>query len=140
MSMSRAHAQAEVNSFNRYFYGLTPEKRQEMYGGVDPYQRPARCSTILSYERCFSCGGPYTNFRDALEGDCPNGCTIQPVIHYGEPKSIDFSTCTPEEAMTFFGSDGIDFDTSVDLLVATFERANRLSELDSYFENSEQTS
>lgn len=68
--VTREDAQAEVDRFNRYFDTLTPEN-QEMFG---------RRSSIDSYERCIACGNPYTNFRPSQPGDCPDGCTINPVI------------------------------------------------------------
>lgn len=35
-----------------------------------------------SYYRCFFCGNPYTDFRASKAGDCPDGCTIQPILGY----------------------------------------------------------
>lgn len=32
------------------------------------------------YYQCFFCGGPHTNFRESKPGDCPEGCTIQPIL------------------------------------------------------------
>ena len=59
--VTRAHAAEEVARFNEQFY-------------------PAQKSSITQYERCERCGGSYLNFRVALSGDCPDGCTIGPII------------------------------------------------------------
>jgi hypothetical protein len=71
--VSREHAEHEVKSFNEYFATLTKEKQDDYYGGTG--------SSIEFYERCKSCGGPYTNFRPSQPGDCPEGCTINPIIY-----------------------------------------------------------
>lgn len=70
--ITRERAKNEVESFNKYFDTLTEKEREDFYGG--------RRSLIRSYERCFLCGGPHTNFRDSKEGDCPNGVTLQPIV------------------------------------------------------------
>ena len=73
MSYTRQQAQAEVDSFNEYFDTLTPQKQQDYYGG--------RRSSITRYEHCGNCGGSYINFRVSKPDDCPDGCTINPIIH-----------------------------------------------------------
>lgn len=74
MAVSRRRARAEVDRFNRFFDTLTVEQRQEHYGN--------QCSSIQDYEHCRRCGGSYIDFREFVEGDCPRGCTIGPVIDY----------------------------------------------------------
>jgi hypothetical protein len=37
------------------------------------------------YRKCLRCGGIYTNFRDFKEGDCPEGCTIGPILMREQP-------------------------------------------------------
>ena len=69
-SRTREFAEAEVAAFNK-FYDAAPPETQEMYGGR---------SKIENYERCSLCGGSYTNFRDSVKGDCPDGCTLSPII------------------------------------------------------------
>jgi hypothetical protein len=49
-------------------------------------------------------------------------------------QSIDFATCTPEAAIAYFARDGIDFETSVDLLIKAFARAGREADLAPYLE------
>ncbi len=68
--VTRAHAEAEVKSFNEY-YRAQPKKVQKMFSGL---------SSVKSYERCFFCGEPYTNFRNAKKSEIPFGSTLQPVI------------------------------------------------------------
>lgn len=70
--VSRDHAIDCVTRFNAYYMTLTPEQQQDFYGG--------KMSNIKSYEHCMFCNGPYINFRDSVEGDCPPGCTLSPII------------------------------------------------------------
>lgn len=70
------YARQEVSDFNRYFWGLEEQKRVDYYGG--------KPSTIKNYVKCISCGGTFKNFRPAIAGDCPDGCTINPILHYNE--------------------------------------------------------
>lgn len=71
-AVSRAYAETEVAKFNTWFEQQTQETK-DMYGGEG--------SSIEEYERCLMCGGSYENFREAKEGDCPNGCTLSPIIY-----------------------------------------------------------
>ena len=71
-AMSRERAQSDVDQFNAYYEALSPEKREEYYGN-----KPA---SIATYERCFFCGQTDGDFRPYQDGDCPTGCTVQPVI------------------------------------------------------------
>jgi len=68
----RDWAENEVKCFNKYFETLT-QADKDAFGG--------KPSTIAAYERCFRCGGPYTNFRNSKDGDAPNGVTMQPIIY-----------------------------------------------------------
>lgn len=70
--LTREEAEQNVESFNEYYYGLPEHQRLESYGG--------RPSSIKKYEQCMSCGGPYTDFVTSSKDDCPNGCTINPII------------------------------------------------------------
>jgi predicted nucleic acid-binding Zn-ribbon protein len=74
--VSRKFAEEGVKSFNNYFYSLPEEKREQYY-----HNKPA---TMKEYSNCFFCNGPYTNFRDFIEGDCPPGVTLQPIIDRDE--------------------------------------------------------
>jgi hypothetical protein len=77
MAYSRAMAEDQVANFNRYFYSLSTEQQEENYGGHP--------SDIAHYEHCQRCHGSYRHFRLSLAGDCPDGCTISPVLHFDEP-------------------------------------------------------
>lgn len=68
-AVTRAYAEAEVASFNVYFNSLTTDEQQNFYGG--------KGASIQSY-KCMLCGGSL--FRPSLPGDCPDGCTLNPVI------------------------------------------------------------
>jgi len=69
--VTREFAEAEVKRFNEYYEKLSPQKQQDYYGGTK--------SSLRQYERC-GCGNPHTNFRAFKEGDCPDGCTLGPII------------------------------------------------------------
>lgn len=72
MGVTRDYAEAAVKQFNEYFDTLSKEKQDEFYGG--------KGSSITQYENCMRCNEPHTNFRIAKYGDCPDGCTINPII------------------------------------------------------------
>ena len=67
--MSLDACRKAVKDFYDWFI-VQPEETQKSYGG------PA---TMDDYTFCFFCGNTYKNFRPAKAGDCPNGCTIQPI-------------------------------------------------------------
>ena len=70
-AVSRKFAEEQVKLFGEYYNSLSAKKQQENYGG-----HPA---TISDYDQC-GCGNPHTNFRASRDEDCPNGCTLSPII------------------------------------------------------------
>ena len=70
--VSREFAQDEVARFNSHYVKLSPQEQEQYYGG-----KPA---SITAYERCMACGNGWENFRDFQPGDCPDGCTLNPII------------------------------------------------------------
>ncbi len=76
--VSRKFAEAEVKRFQEYYDALTKEKQEFYYGS-----RPAQ---LTDYERCILCSSMHTEFRDSIAGDCPNGCTLSPIINRNEPR------------------------------------------------------
>lgn len=68
--VTRVFAEAEVAKFNKFYESAAPEVR-DSFGGP---------SSLAHYECCNQCGNEYTNFRDSVEGDCPAGCTLSPII------------------------------------------------------------
>ena len=71
--MTKSECQTSVDEFNRFFDAATDEVRGH-YGN--------KKVSIADYQHCFFCGRSYTNFVDAKPGDCPDGCTLQPIqIH-----------------------------------------------------------
>lgn len=86
---NRQQAESAILRFNTYFDSLPYQKQKEYYGGIKfvdgkmAYGEPQK-SSMDRYVRCMQCGGSYTNFRDTIDGDCPSGCTINPILHYGE--------------------------------------------------------
>lgn len=69
--VSLEYAKKEVADFNTWRQTQTQEVR-EMYGDRD--------SVLESYLQCMQCGSAHTQFRDAVEGDCPPGCTLSPIV------------------------------------------------------------
>lgn len=74
MGVTRERAEAEVARFNAYFEAAAQGVR-DMFGNT-----PSR---IANYEHCFRCGGSHTDMREFTAGDCPDGCTLQPIIVEG---------------------------------------------------------
>lgn len=75
-AVSLKEAQHSVASFNTYFASLTLKQQKEYYGG--------KGASMATYLSCFLCGNKYTGFRKYKEGDCPDGCTIQPILNKKE--------------------------------------------------------
>lgn len=73
VAVSRQYAEDAVAPFLEYFNGLSKETQESLYGGKQ--------NVIQDYETCEFCGGPHTNFREYKHGDCPDGCTIGPIIY-----------------------------------------------------------
>jgi len=71
--VTRAVAEAEVERFNQ-FYQSSPPETKELYGGP---------SSIAHYECCNRCGNEHTGFHASEKGDCPDGCTLSPIIVEG---------------------------------------------------------
>jgi hypothetical protein len=71
MAVTRAYAEEQTKHFNGYFDTLSSGQRDDYYGN-----KPA---SVASYEKCW-CSNSYKNFRKFKQGDCPDGCTISPII------------------------------------------------------------
>jgi len=72
--VTRRSAEDEVKRFNDYFEAAAQNVR-DLFGNTP--------SSIANYERCARCGGSHTDMHDAERGDCPDGCTLQPIIVEG---------------------------------------------------------
>lgn len=70
--VTRAYAIKEIIKFGNYYDSLPTEHQRSHYGGIKSY--------IEDYEKCSICEGSHRNFRTAVEGDCPDGCTLSPII------------------------------------------------------------
>lgn len=86
MEVTRASAECGVRGFNEA-YDRMPFDYKESYLPFKEQRKPHEerdynlgYSKIESYEHCQSCNGNYKNFRDAKAGDCPDGCTIGPIL------------------------------------------------------------
>ena len=73
VEVAREDALRQIREFNEFRARQGPDKRAK----DGPYPRDADWSIYLSCDRC---GGSYLNFRDHLEGDCPEGCTLTHVL------------------------------------------------------------
>jgi len=71
VGISAQEALDSVERFNE-FYDSASEEVQVNYGSR---------ASIDNYLSCFGCGGK--QFRKSVEGDCPEGTTISPVIWEG---------------------------------------------------------
>lgn len=71
--VKRKYAENAVAKFNEY-YEAQDDETKGMFGGP---------SNIDQYLYCCKCEGSYQNFRKAREDDCPEGCTLSPIIHEG---------------------------------------------------------
>lgn len=80
VAYTREQAEACVKSFNDYFETLSVEKQNDYYGGTGS-------SLEKDYIGCNVCKNE--TFRPSKDGDCPDGCTIGPVIY--EEKSDEAS-------------------------------------------------
>lgn len=72
-SVSLEYMADEIKRFNEYYESLS-KKDKSMFGGR---------SKVRGYIQCW-CGNPYTNFRKSKRGDCPDGCTLSPILHRDE--------------------------------------------------------
>jgi hypothetical protein len=68
--VTREQAETEVAKFNEYFWSAARTIR-DSYGGP---------SHISHYEYCALCRNSYKDFRETKPGDCPDGCTLNPII------------------------------------------------------------
>lgn len=68
--VTREQAVKAIADFNE-FYDHQPATMQQCY---------ASRACIEHYSCCDVCGGPHMNFRDSVPSDCPDGCTIGPII------------------------------------------------------------
>lgn len=71
MGVSMQYAKDEVARFNAFFDTLSRDIQEDLYGG--------KGSNLNQYLFCW-CKNPHTNFREAKEGDCPDGCTLGPIV------------------------------------------------------------
>lgn len=61
--------------FNRYWMTLSLEDRESYYGGS--------ANDFTRYTKCMVCKNDFTDFRDAKDGDVPEGSTINPILFLG---------------------------------------------------------
>lgn len=73
MGVTREYAVAQVAEFNAWLAAQKPDV-QESYAGP---------STLEKSYSCIRCGN-LDDFRPAKPGDCPDGCTISPVVYEEE--------------------------------------------------------
>jgi hypothetical protein len=76
-AVSAAYARQQTDDFNDFFAKLPDDKKKMFACGPNG-------ADIRSYFQCMQCGNSFKNFRDAVEGGCPMGCTLSPVVRYDE--------------------------------------------------------
>lgn len=77
-SVSKDYVNNWQEEWKKYWPTLDKEGR-EMFGLPDGPPGPEE-----EYYKCFFCRGSYKNFRDSKLNDCPDGCTIQPILDRNE--------------------------------------------------------
>lgn len=79
--VSRQYAVGQARRFTRFIRSVYGQQVADQYGIKDPsnYTQDWR----KEYGRC-GCGNSWENFRDAKEDDCPDGCTLSPIIVLGK--------------------------------------------------------
>lgn len=66
-AVTRAEAAREIAEFNAYYDSLS-DREKARYGGP----------SSLDQYTCLQCDG--SEFREARDGDCPDGVTLNPVV------------------------------------------------------------
>lgn len=72
--VSREYAERQSHEFVDWYHKQN-EEIKKMYGSS-----PSYTSMMYNYEHCFRCGAMYKEFRDSKLEDCPDGCTLGPII------------------------------------------------------------
>ncbi len=75
VAVSLDYATDQITKFNKFFSTLPKEVQINLYGGNG--------ASLKEYLHCW-CGNSYKNFRDFKPGDCPDGCTIGPILDRDE--------------------------------------------------------
>jgi hypothetical protein len=80
--VSAEYVKQQTKDFGDYWDAADKKTRSQFWSEKyspmpDKYPREQHAK---GYEKCFRCGGPYTNFRESKEHDCPVGCTIGPIL------------------------------------------------------------
>lgn len=70
--VSRAEALDSISRFMEYYGTLSISQRESFYKSNPP--------SIADYEHCMVCVNSYKNFRPYKKGDCPDGCTLSPIL------------------------------------------------------------
>jgi hypothetical protein len=82
--VSREYVEKQTQEFGDYWDAADKETKESFWSravrGPMPDLFP-RAEHALGYTKCQRCRGSYTNFRESKEGDCPNGCTIGPILN-----------------------------------------------------------
>ena len=74
MAVTEKYAKEQAASFMEYYASLDDPVASH-FGEGQTYEK-----VLSQYQGCFFCGQTDRDFREAKEGDCPVGCTIQPTI------------------------------------------------------------
>ena len=90
--VSKKYMDQQAKEFAEYFNSSNLETKKlfwnEKYRGPIPDKYPID-QHIKSYFHCARCGESYKNFRESKENDCPDGCTIGPILDFREPLEYD---------------------------------------------------
>lgn len=90
--VSKDYVQKQTQEFGDFWDAASKETKanywNEKYRGPMPDLYP-RAEHAAGYKKCFKCGESYKNFRESKEGDCPDGCTIGPILDKFDINSYD---------------------------------------------------
>lgn len=85
-AITREEAEQNVKTFCDYYDNADLETKKffnSLNTSIIP-DKYDRNELFRTYTVCMSCGNSYTNFRPSKAGDCPMGCTLNPILHFDE--------------------------------------------------------
>lgn len=90
MGVTAEYALKQVREFNEYFDKLNKTQQEDFYGG--------KGASLSRYLFCARCNGNYKDFRVSKPEDCPDGCTISPILDFEE--TLDFIDAPPSKEIS----------------------------------------
>lgn len=76
--VSRQYAVAQAIKFTNFIHSIYGQQVADQYGITNPTEY--KQDWFETYGKC-DCGATWDTFRDFKENDCPDGCTLSPIIY-----------------------------------------------------------